>query len=175
MDDDPAGPLATRTSAVRLEATFASFCSAELRAVVAFLMRFGATFPEAQDAAQIAMIEAWRNWGSLTEPGNYPRAWVRKVAHRAFLRSMPKWEVLGYDAIDDLPAVTDIELSECTQIMFDLLGRLPYRQRAVLAYTADGFDDKWIAAELKSTPAAVRKNRQRARETMKELLQGGDT
>jgi RNA polymerase sigma-70 factor (ECF subfamily) len=136
-------------------------------------MKAGATRTEAEDAAQEAMIQAWRHWNELTEPKNNPRGWVRKVAMRVFLKTVPKRLSCG----EALPMAVEevvVDLSERTQLVLRLFASLPYMSRMVLAYTADGFTDEETAAELNTTPAAVRKSRQRGRQTMKELLRGGE-
>jgi DNA-directed RNA polymerase specialized sigma24 family protein len=164
-------PLEMRVEC-RSEDTFVSFYYAEFRRVVRFLMKNGATLTEAQDATQEAMIQAWRRWGDLTRPGNSPGGWIRKVAFRAFVKTVPQRP----SSHDDMPVAAGevvVEMSERAQLVFRLLAMLPYMQRMVLAYSADGFNDRLIAVELDTTPVAVRKNRQRGREAMKKLLIGG--
>ncbi|MGP2442410.1 sigma factor [Streptomyces sp. JW3] len=47
-----------------------------------FLLRHGATFPEAEDAVHSAFVELMR----ARRPVQHPRAWLRTAALRAFLR-----------------------------------------------------------------------------------------
>lgn len=147
---------------------FSTFYRAELIQVVRFVMRIGATVAEATEAAQTAMVEAWRQWHLITNP----RAWVRTVAKRAYYRSVPVREVVT-DALPELSTVAAdarLEISEETRTVLGWLAVLPVKQRLVLAWSLDGFTDEEIARELGSTRTAVRKNRQRARDALKHRL-----
>src|SRR4051812_18528536 len=58
------------------------FCTAEIPTLVSSRMCLGAQAAAATDTAQEAMLEAYRKWDVL----DVPRAWVRKVAARAWWR-----------------------------------------------------------------------------------------
>jgi RNA polymerase sigma factor (sigma-70 family) len=182
VDDDHPGPgLASRPASagqLRIGQKFGVFYAPELPKVVRFLMKLGANPTEAAEAAQAAMVEAWDNWDVLRHPTSTPAAWVRTVAKRAFFRSMARPET-PTDTLPELPILAAdavLEISERTRFAHELLAKLPYNQREVMAWTADGFGDDQIAVELRTTRAAVRKSRQRARETLKMLLrEGGET
>ena len=51
--------------------------------LVRFLMHSGATFEEAQDAAQDTMVAAFERWSTIRDPAAY----VRTTALRTSLRS----------------------------------------------------------------------------------------
>jgi RNA polymerase sigma-70 factor (ECF subfamily) len=181
VDDDRPGPgIASRPAPglLSVEQPFVVFYDSELPKVVRFLMKLGASPTEAAESAQAAMVEAWLNWTTISEPGNAPAAWVRTVAKRAFFRSAARPET-PTEKLPELPilaADTVLEISERTRFAHELLAKLPYRQREVMAWTADGFGDDRIAVELGTTRAAIRKSRQRARDTLKMLLrEGGPT
>ena len=73
----------------------------------------------------------------------------------------------------ELSAHPDFFMSAGTQ---ELLARLPITQRHILAWKADGFSTAEIALLTEKTEATVRKNLQRARDTLKARLaerQGG--
>jgi RNA polymerase sigma-70 factor (sigma-E family) len=95
----------------------------------------------AEDLVQEALIAAWPHWEGLTRPDT-PQLYVRKVMVRSFVRGrkrrwvgeMPTATVpdrVAYSATS-----TDIDLREALRVA---LGKLPTRQRAVLAlrYFAD--------------------------------------
>jgi RNA polymerase sigma factor (sigma-70 family) len=157
-------------------AAFSEFYRAELAGVVSLVILHGATLVEAADAAQTAMVQAWRQWDQLT----HPRAWVRTVAQRTHLNSIPRREALT-ESPPELPALaTDValEISEQVETVLGLLTPLPDQQRLVMVWSMYGFTDEEIAHELGTTPTAVRQSRQRARKTLKQRIQhpgkGGD-
>jgi RNA polymerase sigma factor (sigma-70 family) len=154
----------------RLE-QFSAFYQTEFVRVVRFMIKTQtrATVDEAKDAAQTAFTEAWRKWNEIRDP----RGWVRTVATRAYLKSIPRCEVMSGSPIDcPLPEAPQAELliSENTQVVRDLLAILPMSQRLAMAWMADGFSVKEIAGELGTTPGAVRQNISRARSALKERL-----
>jgi DNA-directed RNA polymerase specialized sigma24 family protein len=86
---------------------------------------------------------------------------------------MPRREITTA-ALPDVPALsspeTTLEISERTRAVHKMLMSLPLSQRIAMAWTADGFSVTEIAKATSTTPAAVRKNLQRARAAMKLLL-----
>jgi RNA polymerase sigma factor (sigma-70 family) len=67
----------------------------------------------------------------------------------------------------------NVEIKEQTRFVLQVLRSLPPQQRAVMAWTIDGFTPAEIAEQLECDPAAVRKNLQRARESLKRTLSLG--
>lgn len=154
----------------RLE-RFQMFYKTDFNAVVRFVVKTqaGATFHEANDAAQTAFTQAWRDWSKIRNP----RAWVRTVATQEYLKSIPPHEVLSNTPVDcPLPEMPQAELllSESTREVRDALLTLPMAQRLAMAWAADGFSVKEIAKELGATPGAVRQNISRARSILKQRL-----
>lgn len=152
------------------EGNFADFYRDEVHRVVGFLMKLGASEQEAVESTQAAFVWAWVSRRSIR---TNRRAWVRTVATREFYRSMPQREITTA-AVPDLPTPlspeTTVEISERTKVVHDMLMSLPLSQRIAMAWTADGFSVTEIAKATSTTPAAVRKNLQRARAAMKLLL-----
>jgi len=69
-----------------------------------------------------------------------------------------------------VPASARLELREETQVVLHGLRQLPLVQRQVLALVYDGFSYAEIAQITGASEAAVRKNMERARRRMSELL-----
>lgn len=150
---------------------FTTFYKTDFIPVVGFVIKtqIGATVDEARDAAQAAFTQAWEEWDKIDEP----RGWVRTVATRVYLNSIPRYEVMT-DTPVDCPILHTPEakllISERTQAARDLLATLPMTQRLVMALNTDGFSVREIAKELRTTPDAVRQNISRARSSLKRRL-----
>ena len=124
---------------------------------------------DAADAAHEAFEELLSRWKTV---GNR-RVWLRTVAFRKMLRRPAQAE----DALEDLQnepaaaaASTYLDLSEEEQAVRAAIGQLPIKQRQVFALHFDDFSYPEIAEILQMTEAAARKNMERARATLKELL-----
>jgi RNA polymerase sigma factor (sigma-70 family) len=138
---------------------------AELKGLVMFLIRQGIPHQDAIDAAQSAFADALWQWEQIRTP----RAWLRRVAIRC-VKHLPEYPVSDM-SMADRPLLPDgIEIKEETRNVLKALAHLPPQQRVVMAWTVDGFSPTAIAAEINSTPAAVRQNLHRARETLKLVL-----
>ena len=139
--------------------------------LVRYLMKcFGdADMRDAADASHYAFVELFTNWDAVRTP----RAWLRTVAFRHMLRqnARPEYplEVLGQEPAT-VPASARLELAEETQAVLHCLRQLPLAQRRVLALMCDEFTYREIAQITGTTEAAVRKNAERARRKMIELL-----
>ena len=144
---------------------FEACYKAEFIPLVMFLLRQGIPYHDAMDAAQIAFIEALRQWEKIWAP----RAWLRRVAIRS-VKHFPEFPVEDVP-LRDQPLLPDgIEIKEQTRNVLKALAQLPPQQRTVMAWTLDGFSPAEIAAEIRCTPEAVRQNLHRARETLKQIL-----
>jgi DNA-directed RNA polymerase specialized sigma24 family protein len=145
----------TETPELGRSEQFSVFYKTDFIPVVRFVVKTQAkaTVHEAKDAAQTAFTQAWRDWNKIRNP----RAWVRTVATRAYLKSIPRYEVLSDTPVDcPLPKTSQDELliSEGTQAVRDLLTTLPMAQRLAIAWATDGFSVKEIAKELGATQSA---------------------
>ncbi len=144
---------------------------AEMPRLIRYLMKcFGDSgMHDAADAAQGAFAELFANWRTVRSP----RAWLRTVAFRQMLRqhASPEYplEVLGQEPAA-VPASVRLELREETQAVLGQLRQLPLAQRQVLALIYDQFSYGEIAQITGTSEDAVRKNAERARRKMKELL-----
>jgi len=144
---------------------------AEMPRLVRYLMKcFGdSDMRDAADAAHNAFAELFTKWDTVRSPG----AWLRTVAFRQMLRQNASAEypldVLRQEPTA-VPASARLELREETQAVLHGLRRLPLAQRQVLALIYDDFSYGEIAQITGTSEAAVRKNAERARRRMSELL-----
>lgn len=147
---------------------FATCYHAEFPALIAFLIRCGASYHDAADAAQEAFLALFKQWGDVRKP----RQWLRVVAFRIFLRRPAGEESLleaPPDVSSPLTASARFDFREEEKIVLYALSRLPQAQRAVLALHYDQFKTSEIAEILGMRQATVRKNLERARAALKEL------
>ncbi|MCM2389831.1 RNA polymerase sigma factor [Streptomyces albipurpureus] len=144
---------------------------AEYPGLVRFLLLNGASWNEAQDAAQDAFTQMCRPGTRIT----YPKAWLRTVAWRSWLRQQVRQEEPCAD-VPDIHAVHwqtpahAAELGTEERQVVELLLKLPAKQRAALAWNLDGFTSQESAEAMGITPEAVRQNLARARATLKARL-----
>ncbi|HET9379532.1 MAG TPA: sigma-70 family RNA polymerase sigma factor [Streptomyces sp.] len=141
-------------------------------ALVRFLLYHGASWVEAQDAAQDAFTQMCVPGVTIT----HPRAWLRTVAWRSWV----KQQVTLEEACEDMPEphlsmrwqtpAHAAELGEEERRVITLLLHLPAKQRAALAWHMDGFTTEESARAMGITPAAVRQNLARARAGLKAGL-----
>jgi RNA polymerase sigma factor (sigma-70 family) len=144
---------------------------AEMPRLIRYLIKcFGDTgMRDAADAAQIAFTELFANWRTVRSP----KAWLRTVAFRQMLRqhASPEYplDMLRQEPTA-VPASVRLELREETQAVLGRLRQLSLAQRQVLALIYDQFSYGEIAQITGTSEDAVRKNAERARRKMKELL-----
>ncbi|WP_404953103.1 RNA polymerase sigma factor [Streptomyces sp. 147326] len=142
----------------------------QMPSLIAFLMNAGANSYEAADAAYeafcVVLPDKWRTL-------EHPRAYLRKVAYRLYLRQAAS-RTSPCDPVPDRPGgrcpVVEVIASEERQMVLDALAQLSRAERQVMAYALDGFSHQETAAILGKTPVAVRKNYQRARASLISLL-----
>jgi RNA polymerase sigma factor (sigma-70 family) len=163
--------LSSKIGATVADAEFAAFYRAEMAAVIRHVMNQGAGEQEAVDAAQTAFVQAYQVWETVS----HPRAWVRTVATRAFLRSLPWSREIPADAsvLEDAiaaPVIGKIEFSSEEQAVLEALAGLPHRQREAMAWHFDGFTPTEIAERLGTNSAAVRQSLARARRNLARRL-----
>lgn len=179
-EDGTAGPLTgtpdgpgSPTRVPRSTTEFECFYRAEARDLVRFLVWLGAPLADAADVAQDTMIEAYRQWSTIRRP----RAWIRTVASRTFLRRLAQVDQPVED-VDGRPLLSDscdlITAWLQHQEILRLLALLPPRQRQVMAWIFDGYSPKRIAPELGITPDDVRSNLRLARRALAEHLRKED-
>lgn len=140
----------------------------DFQTLVGFVMKLGADQASAEDAAQTAYAAAFRSWDGI----RHPEAWVRKVATRAYFNDLGRQGRRDHPLHDDL-LIDDMELAEnVAQVdhVFDVLRRLPERQRIVMAWHLDGYSPREIAEQLDCSAESIRQALRRARESIKRML-----
>jgi len=150
----------------RVRIPFDKFYRAEMAALVRFVRRYGADVYAAADAAQDAFTEAYPQWSTIENP----RAWLRVVACRSYYRR--RLRETPVEAVPDRPVIYEdtVEIGEQGRRVFEALAALPERQRQVMAWHLDGYDNTEIAQHLDITVAAVRQNLCRGRRALKQWL-----
>ncbi|MDH6455501.1 RNA polymerase sigma factor (sigma-70 family) [Streptomyces sp. SAI-119] len=141
-------------------------------ALVRFLLLHGASWSEAQDAAQDAFTQMCVPGVAIT----HPRAWLRTVAWRSWVSQQVKLE----ETCAELPEpqlslrwqtpAHAAELGEEERRVISILLQLPAKQRAAMAWHLDGFTTEESARAMGTTQAAVRQNLTRARAALKQGL-----
>lgn len=138
---------------------------------VILLISMGASRTDAEDAAQEAIILAWKQWDSIREP----TAWIRKVAIRAYAKQVRgrSNRLVSLDSAPELAASSDLSIfTEQQQHVLELLRALPERQRTVAALFYDGLTCEEIAACTGVRADTVRSNLRHARKALKEAIIG---
>ncbi|MFJ1610781.1 RNA polymerase sigma factor [Streptomyces sp. NPDC088253] len=147
---------------------FNSFYCAEKKHLTAFLLYAGARTHEADDLAHDALIKLLPDrWRSL----DHPRAYMRRVAYRAYLRKNERSREVLTDQVPELPGglepVTHLELSERIRVIVNAISELPSTQRTVMAFVINGADRDEICEALNMKPGTVTTNISRARARLK--------
>ncbi len=145
---------------------------AEYPALVRHLLMQGATWNEAQDAAQDAFTQMCAPGLSVT----YPKAWLRQVAWRSWVRQHVRPEEScaefpeSYAVMNWQTPAHAAEVGEGVRRVIALLLQLPAKQRAAMAWHLDGFTTEESARAMGTNQAAVRQNLARARAALKSGL-----
>jgi len=124
---------------------------------------------EAQDLAQEALVQAWRNWPRLRGYDD-PAGWARRVLHnlavsrwrRAKLRRRHE----GGETVAPVPQPDEAHLD-----LVAAVGRLPVRQRrAVVLHDVVGLTAEEVGAELGAPASTVRTWLHRAHKRLEEEM-----
>jgi RNA polymerase sigma factor (sigma-70 family) len=147
---------------------YAMVYRAEKPRLVLYLIRCGANWHDADDAAQQALAALYNQWRTVRNPG----PWLRTVAFREFMRTRDangrSRESLDQLRVPEGPA--DVETLLEQHAVLTVIGLLPPRQRRVFALHFDQLETREIAEVLQISEVAVRQNLARARARLKELL-----
>jgi RNA polymerase sigma-70 factor (ECF subfamily) len=129
---------------------------------------------EAEDVTQEAFERAWLHWSTVRESSS-PEAWVRTVAQRL---AISRWRRVRNAATawrrhGPAPDLPDLDAQHVA--LLSALSRLPLQQRRaiVLYHLVDLPVDK-VAAETGSSVAAVKKQLERGRAALADLLEDTD-
>jgi RNA polymerase sigma-70 factor (ECF subfamily) len=151
---------------------FDSFFRERFSRTIVLLIAMGASRADAEDAAQEAMILAWRQWDTIQEPV----PWVRTVAVRTYwkLARMKQQFVSLDESAPEVQVGSDLgifaEEQQHVLRLPSLLRALPPQQRTVAALFYDGLACEEIAELVGSPPATVRSHLRHARGRLKEQV-----
>jgi RNA polymerase sigma factor (sigma-70 family) len=149
------------------DAGFDQFVRAEIGNLVNHVKRAGAARPEAEDAVQEALAEAYARWSTI----RFPRRWVQSASLRHHQRTRMrdrKW--LDREAKAEsgtASAAAPILRDEEEAAVLRAIAQLPTRQGEVFALSYDGYRTAEIAAILGLTEAAVRSHLRYARAALR--------
>jgi RNA polymerase sigma-70 factor, ECF subfamily len=129
---------------------------------------------DAEDAAQEAFERAWLRW-SMVRDCSSPEAWVRTVAQRL---AISRWRRVRNTATawrrhGPAPNLPELDLQHVAVV--SALARLPFQQRrAVVLHHLVDLPVEEVAAETGSSVAAVKKQLERGRAALADLLEDID-
>lgn len=145
--------------------------------MVRFLIACGAQVSDAADAAQSAMVSAYRRWSRVGAMAA-PAAYVRTSAFHEWLRLLKRRVSDREHAISaewfDLEQIEDLYWRHDVAAVMRALSSLPPRQRQVMACTYDGMTPQEIADLLGMTADTVRSTLRHARAALRETVGGLD-
>lgn len=161
-------------------AAFSDFYRAEFTHVLRFLSYQGATWEEAAEATQEAFTKLLDSWSEVRAP----RAWVRKVSERIYIRmakAQKRVTGVGSDLLleqnlrpsPDPPWASAVEAQEIQEVRA-LLSHLPDTQRYVLMLHMFDVNNREIAQELKIAESTVRSHIRHSRSRLMRLLNRQD-
>jgi RNA polymerase sigma factor (sigma-70 family) len=153
--------------------------------LVRFMIRYGVSLPQAQDAAQDAFEAAWKllseepaKWEEVDNPAAWLRAVAIRMCKRPPNRKRPRkgQAEAGETLVGDVPETLLLtagdpgEISVQTMAVLDALRSLPEEQRMLMSFHMDGFSLAEIARERGMKEQKVRDLVRRARQTLKDQL-----
>ena len=156
-------PLAS-TDAPAQRGSFEGFFEAEARGQVQRARLLLGSEESANEVVQEALLRVFERWDTIEDPGSYLNRVVLNLC-RDRGRRRRRWERMVPRLVDRSVASGDVE------VLDDVLGRLPFNQRAavVLRYWG-GLTNVEIAAELGCAEGSVGPWISRAVDTLREEL-----
>jgi RNA polymerase sigma factor (sigma-70 family) len=139
-------------------------------------MFVGASFGEADDLAQEAMLAVFRRFPEIVAPEKYARATITRTLARErnkAKREQPTGLSLGEHGAAPID-VDGLAVVEETARVLKLLMTLPCVQRVTLALTIDGFTPEEIADLLGQKTSTARSNQRHARERLRQMIAAGE-
>jgi RNA polymerase sigma factor (sigma-70 family) len=165
----PGGPAVPATARY---ASFEDFYRAEYRFMMSVAVAVGGSLDDADDAVDHAMEQVWRGWSRIDNPRAYARRAVLTTVVKQRVRDrqrLPR-SIEGGHVTPEGADCPELTMWEDRQWVAQLLATLPPAQREVMDCVLAGLTTTEISQLLGSTPAAVRKNLQHAREKLKRQL-----
>ncbi len=134
-------------------------------------------FQLAEDAAQEAFLEAYRNLSALREPAAFP-GWFRRIVFKHCdrltrglrLKTVPLRAVEGRASLADGQA-EEMERREMRERLWEAIDSLPEHERAAtVLYYISGYSQREVGAFLGAPATAVKKRLFSARRRLRGLL-----
>ena len=134
-------------------------------------------FQLAEDAAQEAFLEAYRNLSALREPAAFP-GWFRRIVfkHCDRLTRGLRLETVPLQAVEErasqeIGQVEEIERREMRERLWEAINSLPEHERAAtVLYYISGYSQREISAFLGAPATTVKKRLFSARRRLRGLL-----
>jgi len=157
-----------------VEASFENFVLTRGEALLRFAVMLCGDRGRAEDLVQTVLIRTYPRWDRVVAMER-PEAYVRTILvneHLRWWRRRPSREIPAQVANDDRPSRTDVaQQSADRDAAWELLARLPARQRAVLVlrYYED-LADADIARSLGCSESTVRSQAARALAALRAIV-----
>jgi RNA polymerase sigma-70 factor, ECF subfamily len=124
---------------------------------------------QAEDLAQETFVRAWRHLDRFDSRGNL-RAWLHRIAHREFLRSLRHETPTQLSVVGEVAAPEATVFTEAVALR-ELLRKLPAEQReVVLLHDLEGYSSAEIAAIVGVPARTVYRRLEQAREHLRQEL-----
>src|ERR1041385_1483292 len=134
-------------------------------------------FQLAEDAAQEAFLEAYRNLSALREPAAFP-GWFRRIVFKHCDRmtrglrlvTVPLEAVEAFTS-DESGRAEEMERREMRERLWEAIDSLPEHERAAtVLYHSSGYSQREVAAFLGAPATAIKKRLFSARRRLRGLL-----
>jgi RNA polymerase sigma-70 factor (ECF subfamily) len=124
---------------------------------------------QAEDLAQETFVRAWRHLDRFDPRGSL-RAWLHRIAHREFLRSVRRETPTSFSVVGELASPEATAFTEAIALR-QILCKLPSKQReAVLLHDLEGYSSSEIALIVGAPASTVRRRLAQAREQLRQEL-----
>jgi len=128
---------------------------------------------EAQDLAQEALVQAWRNWARIRDYDD-PGAWARRVLHNLAVSRWRRAKLRRRHEACEVVAQAPVA-EEAHVDLVGALARLPVRQRrAVVLHDVVGLTAEEVGAEMRAPASTVRMWLHRAHRRLEEEMSRDD-
>jgi RNA polymerase sigma-70 factor (ECF subfamily) len=124
---------------------------------------------QAEDLAQETFVRAWRHLDRFDPCGSL-RAWLHRIAHREFLRSVRRQTPASLEVVGEVAAPEATAFTEAVELR-QILRKLPAEQReVVLLHDLEGYSSREIAPIVGAPASTVRRRLAQARERLRQEL-----
>jgi RNA polymerase sigma-70 factor (ECF subfamily) len=124
---------------------------------------------QAEDLAQETFARAWRHLEGFDPRGSL-RAWLHRIAHREFLRSVRRESPAQLSVVGEVAAPEATPFTEAVALR-EILRRLPAGEReVVLLHDLEGYSSSEIALIVGAPASTVRRRLAHGRERLRQEL-----